>query len=107
MDVENAGRSQMAEAFFREYAPEKFQAISAGTKPSEQVNPIVAQVMQEVGINIEKNIPKSISKEMIHDSTQAFQQKQKEFFSYYKINHFSAFTTRLKIFLPLIFSPSM
>ena len=32
--VENAGRSQMAEAFFRKYAPEKYNVISAGTTPS-------------------------------------------------------------------------
>ena len=32
--VENAGRSQMAEAFFRKYMPKGFEVISAGTKPS-------------------------------------------------------------------------
>ena len=69
--VENAGRSQMAEAFFRKHAPEKFQAMSAGTKPIKQVNPLVAQVMREVGIDIENNTPKSLSNKMIDDSTQA------------------------------------
>ena len=39
--VENAGRSQMAEGFFRKYAPEGYEPISAGTKPTFQVNPIV------------------------------------------------------------------
>jgi len=69
--VENAGRSQMAEALFRKYAPAKFHATSAGTKPSLKVNPIVAQVMKEVGINIENQIPKSLSGEMLEDSTVA------------------------------------
>ena len=32
--VENAGRSQMAEAFFKKYAGDKFDAVSAGTSPS-------------------------------------------------------------------------
>ena len=32
--VENAGRSQMAEGFFRKYAPEGYEVISAGTKPT-------------------------------------------------------------------------
>ena len=32
--VENAGRSQMAEGFFRKYAPKGYEAISAGTKPT-------------------------------------------------------------------------
>ena len=38
--VENSGRSQMAKAFFREYAPKGYSAFSAGTKPSSEVNPL-------------------------------------------------------------------
>jgi arsenate reductase (thioredoxin) len=41
--VENAGRSQMAEGFFRKYATEEYEPISAGTKPISQINPIVFQ----------------------------------------------------------------
>lgn len=67
--VENAGRSQMAEAFFKKYAPKKFQAISAGTKPSTEVNPIVIQAMKEVGIDITQK-PRSVSNEMFEDSFQ-------------------------------------
>ena len=48
--VENAGRSQMAEGFFRKYAPEGYEPISAGTKPTSQINPVVIQAMNEVGI---------------------------------------------------------
>ncbi|GKS67533.1 arsenate reductase [Nitrosarchaeum sp.] len=66
--VENAGRSQMAEAFFRKYMPKGFEAISAGTKPSIRVNPIVSQVMKEVGIDIENKIPKSLSNELLNNS---------------------------------------
>ncbi len=66
--VENAGRSQMAEAFFRKYAPDSFSAISAGTTPSSQVNPLVVQVMDEVGIDVTKQIPKILSDYMIRDS---------------------------------------
>ena len=50
--VENAGRSIMAEAFFRKYFPKNFQSNSAGTKPASPVNPLVVQVMKEVGIDI-------------------------------------------------------
>lgn len=67
--VENAGRSQMAEAFFRKYAPSEFRAISAGTNPSVQVNPIVVQAMKEKGIDLENNKPKSLSGDMITNST--------------------------------------
>lgn len=40
--VHNAGRSQMAAAFFNQLAdPQKAQAISAGTEPGERVHPEV------------------------------------------------------------------
>ena len=66
--VENAGRSLMAEAFFRKYMSNGFEATSAGTKPSAQVNPIVLQAMKEIGIDIENKIPKYLSSEMLNDS---------------------------------------
>ena len=66
--VENAGRSQMAEGFFRKYLPKGFEPISAGTKPSSMINPIVVQVMKEVGIDISNQTPKSISKDLINNS---------------------------------------
>ena len=50
--VENAGRSQMAEAFFKKYAPKSFQVFSAGTKPAVQLNPVVVQAMKQVGIEL-------------------------------------------------------
>ena len=66
--VENAGRSQMAEAFFRKYASDKFSVTSAGTKPISKVNPIVSQIMKEVGIDIENKTPKSLSSEMLDNA---------------------------------------
>jgi arsenate reductase len=51
--VHNAGRSQMAAAFFNSLAdPARARAISAGTKPAETVHPEVVQVMGEVGIDL-------------------------------------------------------
>jgi arsenate reductase (thioredoxin) len=35
--VENAGRSQMAEGFFKKYAPKGFKILSAGTNPVSQI----------------------------------------------------------------------
>lgn len=67
--VENAGRSQMAEAFFRKYAPESIRVISAGTTPTEQLNPLVVQVMNEIGIDMTNQRPKLLSNEMIEKST--------------------------------------
>lgn len=51
--VHNAGRSQMAAAFFNHLAdPGRARAISAGTQPAEQVHPEVVVVMREVGIDL-------------------------------------------------------
>jgi protein-tyrosine-phosphatase len=66
--VENAGRSQMAEAFFKKYAPSKFKVISAGTAPYSQLNPKVVQVMAEIGITLDQQSPKLLSNDMIQDS---------------------------------------
>jgi len=67
--VENAGRSQIAEGFFRKYAKSSYQSISAGTHPISETNPLVIEVMNEVGIDISKHIPKMISEAMIKQST--------------------------------------
>ena len=67
--VENAGRSQMAEAFFRKYAPAKYNVISAGTAPSSQLNSVVVEVMKEVGIDMTQQSPKILSDEMIASSS--------------------------------------
>ncbi|MGI0072624.1 MAG: arsenate reductase ArsC [Nitrosotalea sp.] len=66
--VENAGRSQMAEGFFRKYAPKGYTPISAGTRPTPEVNPIAVQAMEEVGIDISKQHPKELSEEIIRSS---------------------------------------
>ncbi len=66
--VENAGRSQMAEAFFKKYSKIKFNVISAGTIPSSELNPVVVQVMNEIGIDMLKQSPKILSNSMIENS---------------------------------------
>lgn len=66
--VENAGRSQMAEGFFRKYAPEGYEPASAGTKPISQVNPPAIQVMNEIGIDISKQRSKDLSEDMMRNS---------------------------------------
>jgi arsenate reductase (thioredoxin) len=66
--VENAGRSQMAEGFFKKYAPNEFKTLSAGTKPVYQLNPMVVEAMKEVGIDISKQKSKELTDEMIRES---------------------------------------
>jgi arsenate reductase len=60
----NAGRSQMAQAFFERYAPEDVRAESAGSDPGRHVWPEVIEVMREVGVDLSRNKPKRLSVEM-------------------------------------------
>ncbi|MGH9984171.1 MAG: arsenate reductase ArsC [Nitrososphaeraceae archaeon] len=66
--VENAGRSQIAEGFFRKYAPNGYEPLSAGTKPVSQINPFAIQVMNEIGIDIAKQKSKDLTEDMIRNS---------------------------------------
>jgi arsenate reductase len=60
----NAGRSQMAQAFFERLAPAGVAAESAGTRPAERVWPEVVEVMAELGIDLSGRRPKQLSREM-------------------------------------------
>jgi arsenate reductase len=56
--VHNSARSQMAEAFLNTLAGDRFEAISAGLEPGT-LNPLVVEVMKEIGIDISRNQTKS------------------------------------------------
>jgi arsenate reductase len=60
----NAGRPQMAQAFFERLAPPDLRAESAGTEPAEHVWPEVVEAMGEVGIEIGDRRPKKLTREM-------------------------------------------
>ena len=66
--VENAGRSQIAEGFFKKYAPKEFKVQSAGTKPVSEINPNAVETMKELGIDISTQKSKEITDEMIKNS---------------------------------------
>jgi len=66
--VENAGRSQMAEAFAGRYGEGKLIVSSAGNKPGGKVNPVVVEAMREKGIDISMNKPKLLTFQMAQDS---------------------------------------
>ena len=66
--VGSAGRSQMAEAIFNKLKPDGFRAISAGTKPAREVNPLVIQVLREMGIDASKSKPKLVTSDMIAEA---------------------------------------
>ena len=67
--VENAGRSQMAEGFFRKYSPEGNEPLSAGTRPVSAINPLAIEAMREVGIDISNQKSKILTEDMIKKST--------------------------------------
>ena len=56
--VHNSARSQMAEAFVNSLAGDEFEAMSAGLEPGV-INPLVVEVMKEIGIDISHNQTKS------------------------------------------------
>ena len=58
--VQNAGRSQLAQALYERRGGE---ARSAGSKPAESVHPEVVEALREVGIDIEGRKPRGISRE--------------------------------------------
>jgi len=66
--VENAGRSQMAEAFANYYGKGKLIASSAGVMLADRVNPVVVGVMMEKGIDISKNKPKLLTTKMAEEA---------------------------------------
>jgi arsenate reductase len=56
--VHNSARSQIAEAFLNTLAGDRFEAMSAGLEPGT-LNPLVVEVMKEIGIDISRNQVKS------------------------------------------------
>src|ERR1700760_2683953 len=67
--VHNAGRSQMAAAFFNKLAdPTRAHAISAGTEPGERVHPEVQAVMHELGIDLRDAKPRKLTEDLAREA---------------------------------------
>lgn len=63
--VQNAGRSQMAAAFFNRLAdPAKAEAVSAGTTPGERVHPEVIVAMREAGVDLSAAVPRLLTEDL-------------------------------------------
>lgn len=63
--VHNAGRSQMAAAFFNKLAdPSMARALSAGTTPGDRVHPEVVAVMKEEGIDLSSARPQKLTTQL-------------------------------------------
>jgi arsenate reductase (thioredoxin) len=57
---ENAGRSQMAEAFLQYHGGDKFDAQSAGDQPASEINPLAIEAMAEQGIDLAFRRPRGM-----------------------------------------------
>ena len=67
--VHNAGRSQMAAAFFNVMAdPDKARALSAGTQPGERVHPEVLEVMRDIGLDLADAKPRLLTDDLARDA---------------------------------------
>ena len=67
--VHNAGRSQIAAAFFNTLVDSsKALAVSAGTDPAERVHPEVIAAMQEVGIDLTNIKPQKLTDKFAEDA---------------------------------------
>lgn len=67
--VHNAGRSQMAAAFFNRLAdPGRAEAVSAGTQPGPRVHPEVLEAMREVGIDLAAAQPRLLTADLARDA---------------------------------------
>lgn len=58
--IHNSARSVMAEAFVNQLCGDRYQAQSAGIEPGK-LNPIVAQAMSEIGINVSGHQPRAVA----------------------------------------------
>jgi protein-tyrosine-phosphatase len=63
--VHNAGRSQMATALLDRVAEGSVRVRSAGSEPADRINPVVVEAMEEIGLDISRELPKPITDEAV------------------------------------------
>jgi len=66
--VHNAGRSQMAAALLDAKAEGRVSVRSAGSEPADEINPVAAEAMAEVGLDISKRFPKPLKDEDVRQA---------------------------------------
>lgn len=66
--VHNAGRSQMAAGYLRELGAGRVEVLSAGSEPTDRINPVAVQVMAEEGIDIAGEAPKVLTVDAVQES---------------------------------------
>jgi arsenate reductase (thioredoxin) len=63
--VHNAGRSQMAAGLLNHLAQGRVQVRSAGSEPTNQLNPMVIEAMREIGVDVSREFPKPLTGAMV------------------------------------------
>jgi arsenate reductase (thioredoxin) len=66
--VHNAGRSQMAAGYLGHLAGDQVEVLSAGSAPTDQINPVAVQAMAEEGIDITAAVPKILTVDAVKES---------------------------------------
>ena len=66
--VHNAGRSQMAAGFLEHLGEGRVEVLSAGSEPTDRVNPVAVDAMAEVGIDIAAATPKVLTADAVRVS---------------------------------------
>jgi arsenate reductase (thioredoxin) len=66
--VHNAGRSQMAAALLDHHAHGSVTVRSAGSEPTDRINPAVVEVMNELGLDLSKEFPKPLTDHAVQKS---------------------------------------
>jgi len=61
---QNAGRSQMSQALFEQVADGHHQSRSAGTRPAQQIHPVVVEAMREQGIDLSARRPERLTDDL-------------------------------------------
>ena len=63
--VHNAGRSQMAAGLLDQLSEGRVHVRTAGSEPADRINPVVAEAMTEVGVDLSKEFPKPLTDEVV------------------------------------------
>ena len=66
--VHNAGRSQMAAGYLNQLSGGEIEVRSAGSEPTDKINPVAVQAMVEEGIDIAAERPKILTAEAVKAS---------------------------------------
>ncbi|CAN5539675.1 low molecular weight phosphatase family protein [soil metagenome] len=65
--AKNGGKSQMAAGLMRQLAGTEVEVYSAGTTPGAAVNPLSAESLSEIGIDISGESPKPVDPQLVQD----------------------------------------